>query len=552
MEQEEVTSYLDWVNSSVMNDIETDFAATFYASEKRSALEVCRFYEGKAGLDDEYKIPNINIDPEPVSTVLDVDLFSESRDPCHIFCIDQRNSYSRLHVTRELFQQLIDKYLIFDRIWDFILPFSFKTRESDIGHAPFRFRQSEPVVLKPKCAYGFRYVELNHRKGSNLENPDYDPWSVRQTAVYQQYNSSMDRIAIVLISPSKKTRKILGLAVQRCLEEKKSLNAFDLHQIIISTLHGNWRLYVRSLERLLMSQSENVTLTPVRSEDVRWTPSTDISIKFIDRQRLKQTEDKILDLKIIFESLYNTLSKLQKQCQIHCVESRCNEWDNECTCSRTVEELEEQMNEAQVNLKKVEVLHKKAQGTAHMLTDWLDYENAQVAHLNQMSLNGLIKETKEENIQMRILTERSSRDATAVKILTVITLIYLPMTVVLNFFSTQLIHVDDLGRISVISQSWWFVVVAIPLTIATFATWKLWLSYTMNAQEGKKTLRFGEGKANSRRSSIKPGVASNWMFWHRSPSKQHQRGGILENEPTRNAFDIDPESSPREHLDRKW
>lgn len=76
MEQEEVTSYLDWVNSSVMNDIETDFAATFYASEKRSALEVCRFYEGKAGLDDEYKIPNINIDPEPVSTVLDVDLFS--------------------------------------------------------------------------------------------------------------------------------------------------------------------------------------------------------------------------------------------------------------------------------------------------------------------------------------------------------------------------------------------------------------------------------------------------------------------------------------------
>ncbi|TVY41413.1 hypothetical protein LSUB1_G003304 [Lachnellula subtilissima] len=216
-----------------------------------------------------------------------------------------------------------------------------------------------------------------------------------------------------------------------------------------------------------------------------------------------------------------------------------------------MEELEEQMNEAQ--------------GTAHMptyieqLTDWLDYENAQVAHLNQMSLNGLIKETKEENIQMRILTERSSRDATAVKILTVITLIYLPMTVVMNFFSTQLIQVDDHGRISIISQSWWFVVVAIPLTVATFAIWKLWLSYTMNAQEGKKSLQFGEGKVNSRRSSIEHGVTSNWIFWNRSPSKRHQRGGILENEPTRNTFDIDTEStpidtisSPRAHLDRKW
>ena len=108
-----------------------------------------------------------------------------------------------------------------------------------------------------ECAYGFRYVELNHRQGSNLENPDYDPWSVRQTTVYQQYNSSMDRMTFVLISPSKKTKKMLGLAVQRCLEYKRSLNAFDLHLIIISTLHGNWRLYVRSLERLLMSQVSN-------------------------------------------------------------------------------------------------------------------------------------------------------------------------------------------------------------------------------------------------------------------------------------------------------
>jgi hypothetical protein len=35
----------------------------------------------------------------------------------------------------------------------------------------------------------------------------------------------------------------------------------------------------------------------------------------------------------------------------------------------TMEELEEQMNEAQVNLKKVEVLHEKAQGTAHMVSN---------------------------------------------------------------------------------------------------------------------------------------------------------------------------------------
>ena len=73
---QEVTSYFDWVNSSVINDIETDFAATFYASEKRSALEVYRFYESKAGIKNEDKELRADIDPEPVSNGSDVERFA--------------------------------------------------------------------------------------------------------------------------------------------------------------------------------------------------------------------------------------------------------------------------------------------------------------------------------------------------------------------------------------------------------------------------------------------------------------------------------------------
>jgi hypothetical protein len=74
-------------------------------------------------------------------------------------------------------------------------------------------------------------------------------------------------------------------------------------------------------------------------------------------------EDKVLDLVIIFESLYNTLSKLQRQCRSHCLGIHCVN----CICSSTIEELEEQMHEAQVNLKKADVLHKRAQGTAQLV-----------------------------------------------------------------------------------------------------------------------------------------------------------------------------------------
>lgn len=52
-----------------------------------------------------------------------------------------------------------------------------------------------------------------------------------------------------------------------------------------------------------------------------------------------------------------------------------------------------------------------------------------------------------------------------------------------SLFSSQLVQVSDLGRISVIVDSWWFAVAAIPLTILTFAVWKYWLFRTIRRQK---------------------------------------------------------------------
>jgi hypothetical protein len=107
-----------------------------------------------------------------------------------------------------------------------------------------------------------------------------------------------------------------------------------------------------------------VILAQVQKEDVKLSPLLDFAINFVDRQRLKMMEDKVLDLMIIFESLYNTLSMLQKQCRKHCLGSDCKD----CTCESTIDELEEQKHEAQVNLSKARILHKRAQATAHLVS----------------------------------------------------------------------------------------------------------------------------------------------------------------------------------------
>jgi hypothetical protein len=212
------------------------------------------------------------------------------------------------------------------------------------------------------------------------ENPDHDPWSIRQSVIYQQYNSAKDKVTIVLIAPSEVARKHVEDEVCWSLKSKKRLNPFDLHRILISTLYDNWRSYIRGLEQslqfqvrnfrsalcftmVIFKQSDRITLSHVQSQSERLSPQTHFALKFLDRQRLKKMEDQILDLVIIFESLHNTLTEMRRQCQDHCLRKLCID----CACAGIVSEFEEQINETQMNLRKTEILHKRARSTAQLV-----------------------------------------------------------------------------------------------------------------------------------------------------------------------------------------
>lgn len=105
-----------------------------------------------------------------------------------------------------------------------------------------------------ECAYGFSYTKLNGRRNLMNENPDYDPWSIRQVAVYQQYNSMHDRLTFILVAPSDEIRTDLEQEIVRLRRLDKRLNAFALHFIILYTLHENWGLYLRDLGNILKTQ----------------------------------------------------------------------------------------------------------------------------------------------------------------------------------------------------------------------------------------------------------------------------------------------------------
>ena len=115
------------------------------------------------------------------------------------------------------------------------------------------------------------------------------------------------------------------------------------------------------------------------------------------------------------------------------------------------------------------------------------------------ALQNLERQGQEENAMMRQLAEKSSHDSTSVRILTIITLIYLPCTVVSvskmhrfregifvssslirskSFYSTQFVDKKQLpsgeSKIGYATNAWLFFAVSIPLTLFTISVWYTW------------------------------------------------------------------------------
>ena len=152
----------DWVDSSVLSEIDTTFSSTFVQNEKGSNLQLKRLpFQGPVGAQQYLWTKDVS-NPLELQDYA-VCLFSPRspefywwtlRDKCQIFYIRQKHSYARLYITRETFDELIKAYSVFTRIWDFLLPFSFKTQESDLGNAPFRFRQLETTKSSELGSFG--------------------------------------------------------------------------------------------------------------------------------------------------------------------------------------------------------------------------------------------------------------------------------------------------------------------------------------------------------------------------------------------------------------
>lgn len=342
--------------------------------------------------------------------------------------IRQRHSYSRLSVTQELFETLTSCLGVFPKFRDFILLFRMKQEESEMSLPPLRFRpqiQLQEVAdmgwnVEFECAYAFRYVDLNNRDTSR-------PWSIRKVAVYQNYSRLQNSSTWILVSAPLKIETCIDRYVQS-VSNFHEVDPFELHVLILESVLTNWRPYIMYLAQKI---SQSADLFSVASID-DGHPIDSISIDAL--QILNDVEHEVIDIMSVLESTKETVDALHEIHEPYCLTSNQRSDAHEQDCSNSMcKALCQTGKEIVINQRKVSALQKKLKGTKELLSSLLDLENG-------ISLKRLAHEAAEESGNTRRLTEKSTQDAATVKMLTVITIIYLPATAIsVRFLSARLV-----------------------------------------------------------------------------------------------------------------
>lgn len=158
-----------WVDENVIKSIDQTFSKTFSPPSKRSIFEVTRLLSLKQaeleGVPPPYVVERTILEEDVLQDLavswfhshcllIFAHIIKHAWDICQVITVRQKHSYARLDISKAFFEQLLKEYNVFRRIWDFVLPFSFKTSESDIGHAPIRFHVRTPKKNGKPAAFG--------------------------------------------------------------------------------------------------------------------------------------------------------------------------------------------------------------------------------------------------------------------------------------------------------------------------------------------------------------------------------------------------------------
>ena len=425
------------------------------------------------GLFDIQSGPSLSATRQRVSGILRLKNEEQIREyaeanPFQVYFVRQRNSYSSLSISSELFQ-VVSR--VCDAPWsfrDYFLYFGDRESEIEIAPPPLQFGPTWSAKgvtkgVRTECTYCVRFVDTNNR--IDVSEPS-SRWSLRQTAVFCGSNAEKQESSWIFINLSQNMQKLLQSLWIHSVQPGL-LRPLHSHYAVYSIAIANWRPYTVALHTEIEQHAiQLLGASPDNKGPLDMSGSG-------ERQKLLILENKILAAKLAVSATRDDVATL------HRVAAQSLDEETKYSHSELITLINgfsQQLRELEVSSLRLGQLHARLQSITNLVSSFLDLSNG-------FALQELAKESRRENeemlklnTRMHGLAEKNTQDAAAVKVLTILTLIYLPVTVVSNFFSTSFVGTAPSARHIFVTKDWWILLAtSLPLTALTLYVWWIWM-----------------------------------------------------------------------------
>ncbi|OCK80712.1 hypothetical protein K432DRAFT_452070, partial [Lepidopterella palustris CBS 459.81] len=332
--------------------------------------------------------------------------------------IRQNFSWGRLLISEDMFRKLCTSQKVHPSFLDIVHIFGEKTEAVEESYSAFfyhslsQYEKAFPNIFLGNngyvVGYNIKYVAGHGRPFLK------DPYSIRETGVFQlcAYNSTgTQRSSWLFIHASDALEERLE-GIFRNAEETACAVQFQIHALILLSVSENWRPYTNYLEDTFRALLKQGFYTKIEGPSAKG----DIHADFSDIRKLQLLTDKLRSLTHILQLNINLGVQL-KDSMRHMLETTRAASAIATSVENFNFQIDMFISQHRTHLARIESLVSRAQGVSSLIQNILDIRTASSSsRIN----NALIKQ----------LTHQATQDTRAMKVIALISSIFLPATFV--------------------------------------------------------------------------------------------------------------------------
>ncbi|EPE32292.1 Magnesium transport protein CorA, transmembrane region [Glarea lozoyensis ATCC 20868] len=396
-----------------------------------------------------------------------------------IISLHSQTSLDPVKITEECMLKICTHYSIGGEFLDLLLALGNKPKDSDAGLG----RTS--VTYRPDGSYG-KNIDFMSLKGNLLtvatdicymmvyieetSGKRTASWPVRQTVVFHRFTPNSDGNLWILIHPM--PNSILQQRLQTLiLGESNFTNSSGcakLHLLALSSYIENWRWYLKALsDEFEEIADQALTLEFSRPEDYKDGYKTLTQLQYL--------QERLFPLKARFETSHSVVCSLMELADKFYAEGHYDETLRQAFSNN----LRNFASKYQGHSTSSDLLVSRVSGLIKLLSVTLNLKNQATS--------------VDINHNMLTLTKDTVDDSATVRVVTLVTLIYLPASFISSLLGMNLFSYT--GRngdgFEISNQFWIFIALSVPLTILTVGSWS-YISYKRRRNKALQNLALKE------------------------------------------------------------